>query len=159
MYNGRVKQAFIRETATLKKQDKDGSAPGFTAVACDSVDIKVLNAKEGYAPSIAPSTFKRHAGLKILIDYGKLIATKMSRIMKHIIHRRIAINNKIIILITRKIFSNPPLKISFGIRTGTNIGISNKRITIQCKIKFFLHNNIDFNYIIKIRIIIIIAKL
>ena len=34
---------------------------------CDFVDIKVLVAKEGYAPSIAPSPFKRHEGLKILL--------------------------------------------------------------------------------------------
>ena len=34
---------------------------------CDFVDIKVLVAKEGYAPSIAPSPFKRHGGLKILL--------------------------------------------------------------------------------------------
>ena len=27
----------------------------------------VLDAKEGYAPSIAPSPFKRHGGLKILL--------------------------------------------------------------------------------------------
>ena len=37
------------------------------AVVCDSVDIMVLDAKEGYAPSIAPSPFKRHGGLKILL--------------------------------------------------------------------------------------------
>nr|DAU30683.1 MAG TPA: hypothetical protein [Microviridae sp.] len=37
------------------------------AVVCDFVDIKVLDAKEGYAPSIAPSPFKRHGGLKILL--------------------------------------------------------------------------------------------
>ena len=36
-------------------------------VVCDSVDIMVLNAKEGYAPSIALSPFKRHGGLKILL--------------------------------------------------------------------------------------------
>ena len=36
-------------------------------VVCDFVDIKVLVAKEGYAPSIAPSPFKRHGGLKILL--------------------------------------------------------------------------------------------
>ena len=34
---------------------------------CDFVDIKVLVAKEGYAPSVAPSPFKRHGGLKILL--------------------------------------------------------------------------------------------
>jgi hypothetical protein len=44
---------------------------------CDFVDIKVLVAKEGYAPSIAPSPFKRHGGLKILLlnkvkSFGKL---------------------------------------------------------------------------------------
>jgi hypothetical protein len=37
------------------------------AVVCDSVDVTVLDAKEGYAPSIAPSPFKRHGGLKILL--------------------------------------------------------------------------------------------
>ena len=36
-------------------------------VVCDFVDIKVLVANEGYAPSIAPSPFKRHGGLKILL--------------------------------------------------------------------------------------------
>ena len=36
-------------------------------VVCDFVDIKVLVAKEGCAPSIAPSPFKRHGGLKILL--------------------------------------------------------------------------------------------
>nr|DAH78899.1 MAG TPA: hypothetical protein [Microviridae sp.] len=37
-----------------------------TVVVCDFVDTKELDAKEGYAPSIAPSPFKRHGGLKIL---------------------------------------------------------------------------------------------
>ena len=36
-------------------------------VVCDFVDIKVLVAKEGYAPSVTPSPFKRHGGLKILL--------------------------------------------------------------------------------------------
>ena len=96
------------------------------AVVCAFGDIKVLDAKEGYAPSVAPSAFKRHAGLKILIGYEKYVATNISHSMKHIRHRRIAINNKIIILITRKMFSNPPLKISFSIRSRTYISISNK---------------------------------
>ena len=38
-----------------------------SCVVCDSVDTKVLVAKEGYAPSIAPSPFKRHGGSKILL--------------------------------------------------------------------------------------------
>ena len=36
-------------------------------VVCDFVDIKELDAKEGYAPSVTPSPFKRHGGLKILV--------------------------------------------------------------------------------------------
>ena len=34
---------------------------------CGFADTKVLDAKEGYAPSITPSPFKRHGGLKILL--------------------------------------------------------------------------------------------
>ena len=37
------------------------------AVVCGFADTMVLDAKEGYAPSIAPSPFKRHGGLKILL--------------------------------------------------------------------------------------------
>ena len=36
-------------------------------VVCGSADTMELDAKEGYAPSIAPSPFKRHGGLKILL--------------------------------------------------------------------------------------------
>lgn len=36
-------------------------------VVCGSADTMVLDAKEGYAPSITPSPFKRHGGLKILL--------------------------------------------------------------------------------------------
>ena len=36
-------------------------------VVCGFADTKELDAKEGYAPSIAPSPFKRHGGLKILL--------------------------------------------------------------------------------------------
>jgi hypothetical protein len=86
----------------------------------------VLVAKEGYAPSIAPSAFKRHAGSKILLDYNQLVATNKVFRVKHIMQRRIATDGKIIILIIREVFSNPPLKISLGIRTRTNIGVSNK---------------------------------
>lgn len=38
-----------------------------TVVVCGSADTKVLDVKEGCAPSIAPSPFKRHGGLKILL--------------------------------------------------------------------------------------------
>ena len=55
------------------------------AVVCGFADTKVLDAKEGYAPSIAPSAFKRHAGLKILLDYGQLVATNRISRVKHII--------------------------------------------------------------------------
>lgn len=89
-------------------------------------DTMVLDAKEGYAPSIAPSAFKRHAGLKILLDYRQLVATNKVFRVKHIMQRRIAIDSKIIVLIIGEIFSNPPLKISLGIRTRTNIGINRK---------------------------------
>nr|DAE69009.1 MAG TPA: hypothetical protein [Microviridae sp.] len=34
---------------------------------CAFGDTKVLDVKEGCAPSIAPSPFKRHGGLKILL--------------------------------------------------------------------------------------------
>ena len=66
MYNGRVRYAFIREAATLRTgQGVTCTRP--KVVVYDFVDIKVLVAKEGYAPSIAPSPFKRHGGLKILL--------------------------------------------------------------------------------------------
>lgn len=93
---------------------------------CGFADTMVLDAKEGYAPSIAPSAFKRHAGLKILLDYNQLVATNKVFRVKHIMQRRITIDGKIIILIIGKVFSNPPLKISLSVRTRTNIGISNK---------------------------------
>ena len=51
---------------------------------CDFVDTKVLDAKEGYAPSIAPSAFKRHAGSKILLDYNQLVATNKVFRVEHI---------------------------------------------------------------------------
>ena len=37
------------------------------SVVCAFGDIKELVAKEGYAPSIAPSALKRRASLKILL--------------------------------------------------------------------------------------------
>jgi hypothetical protein len=96
------------------------------AVVCGFADTMVLDAKEGYAPSIAPSAFKRHAGLKILLDYNQLVATNKVFRVEHIMQRRITIDGKIIILTIGKVFSNPPLKISLSVRTRTNIGISNK---------------------------------
>ena len=51
---------------------------------CGFADTKVLDAKEGYAPSIAPSAFKRHAGLKILLDYNQLVATNKIFRVEHI---------------------------------------------------------------------------
>jgi hypothetical protein len=53
-------------------------------VVCGFADIKELDAKEGCAPSIAPSAFKRHAGLKILLDYNQLVATNKVFRVKHI---------------------------------------------------------------------------
>lgn len=69
---------------------------------CGFADTMVLDAKEGYAPSIAPSPFKRHGGLKILLDYNQLIATNKVFRIEHIMQSSITINGKIIILIIRK---------------------------------------------------------
>nr|DAF45887.1 MAG TPA: hypothetical protein [Microviridae sp. ctUTL4] len=53
-------------------------------VVCGFADTKELDAKEGYAPSIAPSAFKRHAGLKILLDYNQLVAANKIFRIEHI---------------------------------------------------------------------------
>ena len=53
-------------------------------MVCGFADTKELDAKEGYAPSIAPSALKRHAGLKILLDDNQLVATNKVFRVKHI---------------------------------------------------------------------------
>ena len=76
-----------------------------TVVVCGSADTKGLNVKEGYAPSIAPSPFKRHGGSKILllikVKYFRQIPENFAKSKKTSMFV-VQLKNKSFIIITKK---------------------------------------------------------